>query len=109
MNLIEQLGGYEKAKSELKDKKWRKDNLHGSAEFTWHMKQHMQLLESVLLEYRRQHNIFEVGDWITSGNETYQILSIEYGDLYKVANNTYCESGCFSHATPEEIKAGKRL
>lgn len=95
MNLIEQLGGYEKAKemytAQLKA---------GLAPYGY---------EEALLEYRRQHNIFEVGDWITSGNETYQILSIEYGDLYKVANNTYWESGCFSHATDEEIKAGKRL
>ena len=95
MNLIEQLGGYEKAKEWYKDQ-----DLRGN---------HTVRVRQALLEYRRQHNIFEVGDWITSDNATYQILSIEYGDLYKVANNTYWEYGCFSHATDEEIKAGKRL
>ena len=45
---IESLEDYQKVKAELKDKQWRKDNLHGSAEFTWHMKQHIQLLEAVI-------------------------------------------------------------
>ena len=107
MNLIEQLGGYEKAKSELKDKKWRKDNLHGSAEFTWHMKQHIQLLESVLLEYRRQHNIFEVGDkvvWINS-------IAPSDSRLFEIEESLGEKPDTWSlrHATPEEIKAGKRF
>ena len=44
MNLIEQLGGYEAAKAE--GEKWGFDDF----------------LNNQLLEYRRQHNIFEVGD-----------------------------------------------
>ncbi len=78
MNLIEQFG-YEAVKSELKNKKWRKDNLHGSAEFTWHMEQHIQLLEAILLQYRRQHNIFEESDKIVF------IDDFMHGELMTVA------------------------
>lgn len=46
MNLIEQLGGYGKAKSKLRD--------NGSL--------HAERLKCVLLQYRREKNIFEVGD-----------------------------------------------
>ena len=44
MSLIERLGGYEAAKAE--GEKWGFDDF----------------LNNQLLEYRRQHNIFEVGD-----------------------------------------------
>ena len=121
MNLIEQLGGYEQAKSELKDKKWRKDNLHGSAEFTWHMKQHIQLLESVLLEYRRQHNIFEVGDkvvFIESELKNPRLMTvIEVREPICGFLMAECSLGItngfypsrYRHATDAEIKANRRL
>lgn len=44
MNLIDQLGGYEAAKAQGEE--WGFDDF----------------LNAQLLEYRRQHNIFEVGD-----------------------------------------------
>lgn len=117
MSLIEQLGGYEKAKSELEDKKWRKDNLHGSAEFTWHIKQHIQLLEYILLEYRRQHNIFEVGDKIVStldGDDDWKNAVCEILGFHKkmaITTGFSCAIHHYEyrHATDEEIKAGKRL
>ena len=107
--IIEQLGGYEAAKAHIRELVSDYDEGVTGKTKLYDFQFSVGQVEQALLEYRRQHNIFEVGDWITSGNETYQILSIEYGDLYKVANNTYCESGCFSHATDAEIKAGKRL
>lgn len=67
---------YEKTKAELKDKKWRRDNLHGSAEFTRHMGQHIELLEAELLRYRRANNIFEVGDKVIL-----QKITMEYMKL----------------------------
>lgn len=114
MNLIEQFG-YEAVKSELKNKKWRKDNLHGSAEFTWHMEQHIQLLEAILLQYRRQHNIFERNDYVVNKDIKYSdelnIVSASndkalwfFGKIY----GGFVKSQ-FRHATNAEIKAGKRL
>ena len=64
MNIIEQFGSYENARAELKDKYWKRDNLHGSSDFTWHIKQHIQLLEAILLQYRRENNIFEKDDLV---------------------------------------------
>ena len=85
MNLIEQLGGYEKAKSKLRD--------NGSL--------HAERLKNALLEYRRQHNIFEVGDFVC-----FKTL----GDGYVHKYTKYHEFKYdLKHATGEEIKAGRRL
>ena len=121
MNLIEQFG-YEAVKAELKDKKWRRDNLHGSAEFTWHMEQHIQLLEAILLQHRRQHNIFEVGDAVIrkwNGRLYYLIVDIDndgqeflihHDKGAKFKDCRIFDNICnFKHATDVEIKAGKRL
>lgn len=110
---------YKKAKEELKDKKWRKEHLHGSAEFTWHMEQYITLLESVMLAYRRQHGIFEDGDNVVF-NEIERkpfILKIkELGNLnlvrLEIIDNGicgYCYQSDIRHATPKEIAAGHRL
>jgi hypothetical protein len=120
VNLIEKLGGYEKAKAELKDKQWRKDNLHGSKEFTWHMVQHIRLLEVALLAYRRKHGIFEVGDKVfyigrANDNDLYTLKETYDGHNFVVGSNgtdkdfwtLFIEEIC--HATDEEIKAGHRL
>ena len=118
MNLIEQFG-YEAVQAEIKDKKWRRNNLHGSAEFTWHIEQHIQLLEAILLQHRRQHNIFEIDDYVVyqGGAGLSGLFRIEKltktGKPKSVKSNRfggfpcrYCE---IRHATPEEIKAGRRL
>lgn len=86
MNLIEQLGGYEAAKAKFRD--------NGSL--------HAERLKSALLEYRRQHNIFEEGDWVvipSRGNGLFQVSRL------------LCRSDMqeMIHATDDEIKAGKRL
>ena len=88
MNLIEQLGGYEKAKVILQAVGHEHD--------------------AMLLEYRRQHNIFEVGDKVVVKAEPFwpedyliQTVGQEHiGKWYMSA---------WRHATDEEIKAGKRL
>ena len=95
MNLIEQLGGYERAKNELMD---------------------------ALLEYRRQHNIFEVGDAVIrkwNGRLYYLIVDIDndgqeflihHDKGAKFKDCRISDNICnFKHATGEEIKAGKRL
>lgn len=94
MNLIEELGGYEKAKQELE----RPSNTNVFYK--------NELIDD-LLQYRRQHNIFEVGDrvvWINSITPNDQ-------RLFEVEENLGEKSDSWSlrHATDEEIVAGHRL
>ncbi|MEQ1411743.1 hypothetical protein [Acinetobacter indicus] len=100
MNLIEQLGGYEAAKAE--GEKWGFDDF----------------LNNQLLEYRRQHNIFEVGDKVVlrrpdqfSEIYTYDAYS-EKMDLHFFESESdygHVALDRVRHATDAEIKAGKRL
>lgn len=90
MNLIERLGGYEAAKAE--GEKWGFDDF----------------LNNQLLSYRRQHNIFEVGDKVVVKDhpfwpEDYVILTVEQEHIGKWYMSAW------RHATDAEIKAGKRL
>lgn len=118
MNLIEQLGGYEKAKKELNSPS--NTNVFFQCE-----------IEQALLEYRRQHNIFEVGDLVVKCGSIHQksksyslwqvllvlqttIPCIEVAPLSKDgkvihAGKSIQISQQFRHAEPEELKAGKRL
>lgn len=104
-NLIEKLGGYDRAKemytAQLKA---------GLAPYGY---------EEALLEYRRKHNIFEVGDKVVF------IHPFELGDLFTVhsicerftgvkRNNDECIYYAeivwgLRHANDAEIKAGRRL
>ena len=94
MNLIEQLGGYEHLNGFYK-----RAVAHG---FT------LTEIKEELLKYRRQHNIFEVGDKVVVKAEPFwpedyliQTVGQEHiGKWYMSA---------WRHATDEEIKAGKRL
>ena len=90
MNLIEQLGGYEAAKERLK-----RENVLTDSDYNYGQKK--------LLEYRRQHNIFEIGDLYVF-TEKYSKQSV----IHKV-DSLNSGKGCIRHATPEEIKAGRRL
>ncbi len=86
MNLIEQLGGYEKVKQMWVD--------GGSLQGTQ--------LAFELLEYRRENNILEVGDSVflaETGNEI-QIV-------YESNKELFYNLG-FRHATPQEIAQGYR-
>ena len=108
MNLIEQLGGYEKAKE------WHDEN----TDKEWVGIYHMPKLYLALLEYRRQHNIFEVGDKIVylpniapEHNDIYDVWKVDLicclamlGDMdYRAMYDQ------IRHATNEEIKSGRRL
>ena len=94
MNLIEQLGGYEHLNGFYK-----RAVAHG---FT------LTEIKEELLKYRRQHNIFEVGDKLVVKAhpfwpEDYVILTVEQEHIGKWYMSAW------RHATDEEIKAGKRL
>lgn len=118
MNLIEQLGGYDAAKEWYKDQ-----DLMGG---------HTVKIRAALLEYRRQHNIFEVGDWIkpkirivdqiegvgsficAEKGELIVVREVKTKGIYashesRLDNSFYMSFHEFEHAKDEEIKAGKRL
>ena len=100
MNLIEQLGGYEETKKHL-DSCWCDD-------------ENKAYLLKNLLEYRRQHNIFEVGDLVISKDGCELVSEITYlqGDFAKIKNERFDHFYLlrdFRHATDAEIKAGHRL
>lgn len=94
MSLIEELGGYENAKERLK-----RDNVLSDDDFNYGQRQ--------LLEYRRQHNIFEVGDWIVvdSYKPEYWFYQINKDDV----DSHWINLVEFRHATDAEIAAGRRL
>lgn len=113
MNLIEQLGGYERAKAFLNAASYTMDELimmQRSGLRPQHVKK-------ALLEYRRQHNIFEVGDlsltidpWF--GSNLLVVVDFRESETERYA--IFSDGGFFRisglrHATDEEIKAGKRL
>ena len=104
MNLIEQLGGYERAKHEFEMIKEMKPIYPGEIETN----------DRLLLEYRRQHNIFEVGDKVVSKENNgfvYTVITVD-GGLCRLKNVLFDHVyplHDFRHATNEEIKAGKRL
>lgn len=108
MNLIEKCGGYDKAKqmyeSQLKA---------GLAPYGY---------EESLLQHRREHNIYEVGDLVVGlTSETDGIFKIKTtsNKLKRNGEKSYAvtfvgKEGLlvglqYRHATPEEIEAGHRL
>ena len=104
MNLIEQLGGYERAKDGLHRLKLEKKDLLTCGDLVVVESE----IDAALIEYRRQHNIFEVGDKVVIKAEPFwpedyiiQTVGQEHiGKWYMAA---------WKHATDAEIKAGKRL
>ena len=99
---INELGGYEVAKK--KNTSWLLN--HGE---NWR-----NVKDATLLEYRRQHNIFEAGDLVVSKNGCELVSEITYlqGGLAKIKNEKFDHVYSlqdFRHAEPEEIKAGRRL
>lgn len=116
MNLIEQLGGYERAKNivsqNIEDFEEAVDEVgiyHPSSGWIVH-----EDLVKELLEYRRQHNIFEVGDLITHPVfwGLFQVKETMKHHVLGVTSTGYeskLAMELIRHAEPEEIKAGKRL
>ncbi len=120
MNLIEQLGGYESAKS-----KCDRANKEGYLLLSVPVQNgfgdiYVHKVEEALLEYRRANNIYEVGDKVVlAGDGT-------WGHLFEVEKmspkgrkptklktdvfgNFHVGCNVVRHATDAEIKAGKRL
>lgn len=104
MNLIEQLGGYE-----YLNEFYKRAVAHG---FT------LTEIKEELLKYRRQHNIFEVGDKVVVltnalGNKYTWIVESIDGIMVEISQlgqpNEWVHYSEIAHTTPEEIKAGKRL
>lgn len=108
MDLIERLGGYERAKEWYKDQ-----DLRGN---------HTTRIRAALLEYRRQHNIFEVGDKVVYRALPHErLFSVRFvGDDEIVVYELWDEMGAktftekhpysdIDHATDAEIEADKRL
>lgn len=113
MNLIEQLGGYERAKHEFEMIKEMKPIYPGEIETN----------NRLLLEYRRQHNIFEPEDKIVVKNDclidfadltlNLKVLTVlmvtDEGFVRSIESAGLFKSSLVRHATDAEIKAGKRL
>ena len=73
----------------------------------------LRAIEVAILEYRRQHNIFEVGDRVVIltmhlDNKFVHVVSKVLEDLVEVCGS-YVYSSELRHATPEEIATGKKL
>lgn len=120
MNLIEQLGGYEKAKEALIAEQRSKNidpfiYINGDEVL-------IDAIDDALLDYRRKHNIFEVGDLVAYRTLPYErLFSVRYvgGDeivIYELWDEmgakTFTEMHPYldiRHATDSEIEAGKRL
>lgn len=148
MNLIEQFGGYEKAKEVVLGKpetsthynlnslgghyakegvlklnhRWKWFNTIDK-QWYWDFSEsnHIEIhdIKKALLKYRRQHNIFEIDDYVVYQGDSglsglFRIEKLtKTGKPKSVKTNRfggfpcrYCE---VRHATDEEIKAGHRL
>lgn len=96
MNLIEQLGGYHNAKKFI--------NGECADGFD------VQNLRDALLEYRRQHKIYEVNDFVflNVGSRVYKIehiyKNVVWLDGGKESSDVVSIKDISRHATDEEIK-----
>ena len=119
MNLIEQLGSYEIKIPDYECYQYHKESLE-TYEATKHLSVFgmtafkANLVHNALLQYRREHNIFDVGDFIFHPmfGALFEIKRI--AEKYVVASTksgyeTNLLIELISHATPEEIQAGHRL
>lgn len=108
MNIIEELGGYEKAKQILISCEFhgRKDLRVPVAGGFIHIV--VDFLEKDLLDYRKEHNIFDVGDKVVCisdpiSPDEFEILTVEQEHIGKWYMRYW------KHATDLEIQAGRRL
>jgi hypothetical protein len=101
MNLIEQLGGYEKVNKAVKKIDIRSDRY--------------KRLKAALLNYRRQHNIFEESDKIVfiddfMHGELMTVVWTRKGEVWMDEGAKRCtDLSMIRHATDAEISAGHRL
>ena len=111
MNIIEQLGGYAEAKKQVSRLESRGNLVTAEG------------MKLELLEYRRHHNIFEIGDKVVSINSAFieyeGVLNIDFIDRFDLMLSDDCKgfevnaicgwSKIIRHATNEEIASGHRL
>lgn len=118
MNLIEQLGGYEAAKTKRDQINSTLENseLLGGGDAKEGLYDRLESIEQALLEYRRQHNIFEPDDYIIHDGElkvfamwSSAVEGCAYIGYAYAENGEMAHKDEFRHATDAEIKAGKRL
>lgn len=104
MNLIEQLGGYENV-----SKHFNRIEYHAETKIfigEWFGFYSMQDLKDALLQYRRENNIFEVGDqYVMLKIDHHDFLTVKGGEMDKPWWNTQI----IRHITDAERKAGHRL
>ena len=114
MNLIEKYGSYDAAKA--KQQELSKIAADPQLLLVGKIIKEIGEIEIALLEYRRQHNIFEPDDYIIHDGEL-KVFAMWSSAVEGCAyiGYAYAEDGEmahkdeFRHATDEEIKAGKRL
>lgn len=99
MDLIKKLGGYEKAKQKYSERPF---------DLAW------SDIGAALLNYRREHNIFEVGDRVVSIDGYSNDMIFTVAELTSKNVFTSMEFGEIAysfvrHTTNEEIAAGHRL
>ena len=102
MNLIEKLGGYEKAMAfaaKITDKQ-RNNSVFMDA---------FNALSDELLEYRRGRDLVIGGDYVVIEDENH----IDYGKIYQIKDDDigshWIKLVAMRHATDAEIAAGKKL
>ena len=105
-NLIEQLGGYEKSKYELKLKE-ENSILQCCNAVT------ADMIRAALLEHRRQHNIYEIGDKVshTIFSSIFTINDVQSYSVLATTNTGYHTSlniVLIRHCTDKEIAQGYR-
>lgn len=110
MNLIEQLGGYGAAKEKYQALGDSDVITIGPVEFSA-----KDYFEDELLEYRRQHNIFEESDKIVfiddfMHDELMTVAWTRKGEVWMDDGAKRCtDLSMIRHATDAEIQAGRRL
>lgn len=122
MSLIENLGGYEKAKNIIIS---NEDGYNFYSNYYEYYSDNSVYEDSIniidieksLLEYRRENSIFEVGDKVVfvyekmdflDDDQIHSISVITENNLPKVCG-LYVSFEFIKHATDAEIKAGRRL
>ena len=124
MSLIERLGGYEKSLDLFRGCPWDSGTVDvPSPRSKGMLRLDLSDLSYELLEYRRQHNIFELGDKVVVKNDcliefadltlNLKVLTVlmatDEGFIRAVESAGLFKSSLIRHATGEEIKAGRRL
>ena len=110
--LINGLGGYEKAKKAFDELCEHEKDLITCSRVVLTKNE----LSDALLEYRRANNIFEMDDYIIHDGElkvfamwSTAIEGCAYIGYAYAEDGEMADKGEFRHATDEEIEAGKRL